>query len=333
MKNWIIIVSLLTLALYPILDLGFGISNSKFIIQNSKLVFPPLPESEALRFEKVIFDDLSRIDYSSLVKGRYKLLLLENLRVAEWDEADIEMVVGLLTDNRAEFQPSLLKINSTHEETAEQYAHQLSALQIDNCMEFWNDKSERILTGADRYGIPPEIVVAILKVETNFGRYSGKVPLFNVFWSLSLADHPDVVDEILIGQGDEREEQKRRLLRRARWGRSELLVLIDLIKSGTEEELIWVKGSWAGAFGLPQFIPSSYLAYARDGDDDDILDLYDYDDAAASIAYYLQANGWKGRIDRDRQKKVIMRYNHSVHYADCILALADSIRFRLKDEG
>ncbi|NQT35749.1 lytic murein transglycosylase [bacterium] len=284
-----------------------------------------------MRFEKVIIDDLSRIDYSSHVEGRYKLLLLENLGAADWDESDIAIVARLLIDSRAEFQPSLLRRNSTHEETAEQYAHQLASKQVDKCMEFWSVKREIIANGADRYGIPPEIVVSILKVESNFGKYIGKAAVFNVFWSLSVADHPDVVDEILIGQGDEREEQKRRLLRRARWGRSELMTLVDLMKEGTDEKLVWGKGSWAGAFGLPQFIPSSYRAYARDGDDDNILDLYEYDDAAASIAYYLKANGWKGQIDRERQKKVIMRYNQSSHYADCILALADSIQFRLKE--
>ncbi|MDP8239946.1 MAG: lytic murein transglycosylase [Candidatus Hatepunaea meridiana] len=283
--------------------------------------------NEDLRLEKVILDE---IDLNNANLGKYKTYLLETLKLNDWNNDDITLVQHYLNDHRAEFRPSLLKVNTTHQETKEQYTHQKASREVDRCMEFWKDKGVIISGISNYYGIPPEIVVSILKIESDFGRFKGREPVFNVFWNLSLSDHPEVLKEVLTEEAELRNEQKRRLLRRARWGRSELSVLIDLIKEGSDDRLLWTNGSWAGAFGLPQFIPSSYRAYAQDGDGDGNKDLDNIDDAAASIANYLKSNGWRGNVNRQKQKKVIMRYNISSHYADCILALADSINYRIK---
>ena len=89
-------------------------------------------------------------------------------------------------------------------------------------------------------------------------------------------------------------------------------------------------GSWAGAFGLCQFIPTSYRAYGRDGNHDNVIDLDNVSDAAASIANYLIENGWTNNMNRAKQKESIMRYNHSEFYADCVLSLADGIERQWK---
>ena len=284
---------------------------------------------EALKIEKLAIYEIPEISQTVVLTDRYKLLLLENLQADEWIEEDLELVKHFLADARAQFQPGILEINTTHQETEVQYAHQLATAQVVRCMEFLDAKGDEVKSSSEKYGVPAEIIVSILKVESNFGSYPGKEYIFNVFWSLSLGDHPGVLDEMHAVKGMDQKEQAQRLRRRARWGRSELLEIIHQVKGGAGDWIMWIKGSWAGAFGLPQFIPSSYSAYGRDGNDDGIVDLNNISDASASIAYYLKANGWKGKIGRDRQKKVIMRYNHSSHYADCILALADSIHQRL----
>ena len=263
----------------------------------------------------------------------YKRTLMRTLVQHGWDEVDLEIVKHAISDPRAEFFPALLRINSTHQETEALYGHQLTRQSVDRCMKFWEDEGDRIKKAAKPYGVPPEIIVAILKIETNLGLDKGNHAVFNVFWSLSLADHPAILKRALTDSSEARNDQRKRLLRRAKWGRSQLYELISMVRDGTGEWILWEKGSWAGAFGLPQFIPASFRSYGRDGNGDNKIDLDDICDSAASIAYYLKANGWRGKMNQSRKKKVIMRYNYSTHYADAVLNLVDLIHNRLAEKG
>ncbi len=289
-----------------------------------------LTPNEALMIEKVVLETVRSSD-SAVRTGNYKKLLLESLAGEGWDNEVIEQIRTYLDDPRAVFRSRVLKINSTHVETKVQYDHHLTAESVDMCMSFWKINGEKVTEAVSPYPVPQEVVVSILKVESNFGTHKGKEAVFNVFWSLSLADHPQVLKEALTEEGVARLEQKRRLQKRAKWGRSELRELVCLVMEGENEDLIWSASSWAGAFGLPQFIPTSYGAYARDGDNDGKIDLDNISDAVASIAYYLKSNGWKTNADHRRKTKVIMRYNNSSHYAGCILELADLIGKRIGD--
>ena len=88
-----------------------------------------------------------------------------------------------------------------------------------------------------------------------------------------------------------------------------------------------MKGSWAGAFGICQFIPSSYVRFAVDGNGDGVIDLFDFRDAVASIANYLKAHGWEnGRLEAKRQ--AIYAYNHCDSYVDAVLAYAKATKER-----
>jgi len=177
-----------------------------------------LSSGESFRFEKVILD--------TGVSDKYKLCLLSNLAEAGWDGDDIALVRQYLTDPRAQFRPSVLKTNVTHEETEELYLHHLAPSSVDKCMDFYRVEGVRIARASKPYGIPPELIVAILKVESNFGSHKGSEPVFNVFWSLSIGDCPLVLEEVLTEQGEALKEQRKRLLKRARWGRSLLLALV-----------------------------------------------------------------------------------------------------------
>jgi membrane-bound lytic murein transglycosylase B len=86
-----------------------------------------------------------------------------------------------------------------------------------------------------------------------------------------------------------------------------------------------VRGSGSGAFGLPQFLPSSYLRFGVDGDRDGRVSLYDPADAIASAANYLARHGWRPGISHAEQRQVIWAYNHSDPYIDTVLELADAL--------
>ena len=155
------------------------------------------------------------------------------------------------------------------------------------------------------YGVEKEVLVAILRIETNFGRARGTVPIFNSLLTLSLVEN-----------------------RRSAWAEEELASLLFMCQ-GSQKDPLEIRGSWAGAFGLPQFIPSSYLKYAVDGDGDGTVDLNNRTDALASIANYLKAFGWNGK-DPAGKKQAIYAYNHCDNYVQAVLTYAQALRIEPK---
>jgi len=121
----------------------------------------------------------------------------------------------------------------------------------------------------DKYGVPGSIVIAIWGIESNFGRFSGVRPTIATL--ATLAYDP----------------------RRSTMFRRELFDALKILDSGDVEPSA-MQGSWAGALGQPQFMPSSFLLYAQDFDGDGRRDIWNSQaDVFASIANYLGAHGWQ----------------------------------------
>jgi len=287
------------------------------------------PPQETIRTDR---PDLTGLitDTPTPLKDPHKRLLIDWLAGFDWSDTEIAQLRRHLSDPRAAFRPEVLKVNVNHVESEDLYTQHLTSESVEMCLEFWETQGKKITTAAAPDKIPPEIILSILKVETNLGKYPGRESVFNVYWSLSLADNPRILNEILPqkGSGSDDDERKR-LKRRAAWARSQLRDLLYMSRRGTGVDPLGTVGSWAGAFGLPQFIPTSYRAYGRDGNGDGVIDLDDIEDAVASIAHYLEVNGWPKGKSLKRQRKALLRYNHSTFYADCILALSDSLSHRL----
>ena len=120
------------------------------------------------------------------------------------------------------------------------------------------------------FGVPKEIITAILGVETNFGNNMGSYRVIDSLTTLGFDDP-----------------------RRSKFFRSELIQLFILTRENNLD-ILKIKGSYAGAMGYSQFISSSYRAYAIDYDGDGYVDLFNsIDDAIGSIANYLKRHGWK----------------------------------------
>lgn len=121
---------------------------------------------------------------------------------------------------------------------------------------------------SDRYGVQPRFIVAIWGVETRYGAIKGKTEILPALATLAFDR------------------------RRSRFFRAQLLDALRMVDKGYIG-LADMKGSWAGAMGHPQFIPSSYLAFAQDFDGDGRRDIWNnLGDVFASIANYLSAHGW-----------------------------------------
>jgi membrane-bound lytic murein transglycosylase B len=121
---------------------------------------------------------------------------------------------------------------------------------------------------SEKYGVPPQVIVAIWGIESNFGRFSGVRPTVPAL--ATLAWDP----------------------RRSTFFRGELFDALEILNRG-DITLPSLKGSWAGAMGQPQFMPSSYLRFAEDFDSDGRRDIWSSaPDVFASVANYLKGHGW-----------------------------------------
>lgn len=236
---------------------------------------------------------------------------------------------------------------------------------------FWKKHAATISRAQERYGVPPEIVVAIIGVETQFGRNTGGYPVIDALSTLML-DYPP----------------------RSAFFRRELTEYL-LLSRELNINPCGLSGSYAGAMGLPQFMPSSYRRYAVDFNDDGKRDLLTSpEDAIGSVAFYLKEHGWEAdapvaddvhlegtlyfwieklglqpalsarqltrygifprRLDNPERRGalislegeygpfhrvgynnfyVITRYNHSKHYAMAVYELAEMIRRRAENKS
>jgi membrane-bound lytic murein transglycosylase B len=136
-------------------------------------------------------------------------------------------------------------------------------------VEFWHSHAELIAAVAEQYGVEPEYLVSILGVETLWGRNTGKFRVMDVL-STAAFDYP----------------------RRADFFRSELREFLLLAREEGSDPFEF-RGSYAGAMGMPQFMPSSYHRFAQDWDGDGHRDIRDNTgDILASVANYFVAHGW-----------------------------------------
>lgn len=146
----------------------------------------------------------------------------------------------------------------------------LTEKRIKRGVEFWNKHRELLRQVEAKYNVPAEIIVAIVGVETFYGTYKGKSPVFDTLVTFAF-DYP----------------------KRAKFFTRELEEFLLLVRE-QNLDLRGINGSYAGAMGMPQFISSSYRAYAVDFDGDGQINLFDsLPDVLGSVANYFKRHGWQ----------------------------------------
>ena len=167
----------------------------------------------------------------------------------------------------------IAKITRPVEKTKPWHAYRnifLDEARIQGGADFWRTYHATLARAEQNYGVPPEIIVAIIGVETRYGRITGSDGVLEALATLAF-DYP----------------------KRAPFFRSELEHYLLLAREENIEPLT-LQGSYAGAMGLAQFMPSSYRAYAVDFDNDGHRDLWHNPvDAIGSVANYLGAHRWR----------------------------------------
>ena len=164
----------------------------------------------------------------------------------------------------------------------------------------------------------------------------GKFPVGWVYLALSLSAHPDFTKEMLkllpaklasnnpknLSLHDAEAKVIERCKSKSLWAIDEMKAL-DFIREAKFFNPLKTKSSFAGAFGLGQFIPSTYLKFSESLYRKK-ADLFKISDAVVSVAHFLKENGWNDQ-DIESQTKALFAYNHSKDYGAVILKLADAV--------
>lgn len=198
---------------------------------------------------------------------------------------------------KAEPQPKIIELMTRPAEKVspwwEYRSRFLTRERIDKGVQFYLEHRKVLEPIAQAHGVPPEYIVAIIGVETFYGRITGRFRVIDALATLAF-DYPP----------------------RSAFFRDELEQFLLLAKEQRAIEALKTQGSYAGAMGLPQFMPSSYRKWAVDGGTDGDIDLWNHrDDMFASVANYFRDHGWQtggpvlteARLDPDPTFSIVPR--------------------------
>ncbi len=191
-----------------------------------------------------------------------KVALKNNISEKTFDKvmANVKFLPNVIKYDR--YQPEF------YEDTKTYISKRTSSKKVSKGLNFYEENSKLINTIENQYNIEKELLLALMGIETNFGTYVGKMDILSSLATLSF-------DE-----------------RRSEFFSNELIILLRLIENNRIDYKT-LYGSWAGAFGYFQFMPSTMKNYAIDYDKNDYIDLKNNNDAYASAANYLNKIGWK----------------------------------------
>jgi len=256
--------------------------------------------------------------------------------ITKLNEADVDssFIAQIINHPETKFNDKFVKINVTGYLKKPDYSSHYNKSSVQKSKTFLNNNIDILKAAEKKYGVPAEAITSILWVETRHGGYTGKNQLPSVFLSTALASENeyikmnlDVLEKEHVKGTGEYNKLKKKILSRAKkksqWA-IEQLVAMSKINEKLPVPVTEIKGSWAGAFGWSQFLPSSYESWAVDGNGDGIVDLFDKEDAIFSVANYLKKHGW-GK-SKKAQRKAVYGYNHSNDYVDAVLKLAGKIK-------
>lgn len=253
-----------------------------------------------------------------------------SFRLVSEEGLDEALVLRLLEGENALVDTAIIAKNLKQVEYKATYDRFIELESVHKGQRFLEENLSWMRAHEKKYGVEAELITAIFLIESDLGRYPGRYNLLKVFISLassSQEEHLQKVYKKLLPKYPDLDYQwlQRRAQKKSTWGYRQLVALLHLSDRIDIEN---VKGSWAGAFGICQFIPSSCLSYAVDGNGDGLIDLYDFNDAAASVANYFKVHGWQSGLDRQAREKVVWSYNHSLLYCQTVVELAYRLRQR-----
>jgi len=209
------------------------------------------------------------------------------------------------------------------------YDQFLTRSSIDQAIDYLGRHQKALKQAQGVYNVDEEVITAIILVESRLGTSIGKRLIFNTLSALAALDNKNTRDGLWHSYLKNKTKESRRRFdtwasRKSAWAYSELKAYLKYVKTQGLDPFS-VRGSYAGALGIPQFVPSSVLRFAQDGNRDGRIDLYDHEDAIESIANYLKQHGWRPSLKRREAFRILLSYNQSKYYANTILNIAERL--------
>ena len=242
---------------------------------------------------------------------------------------DPVMLKTLFQKPDVHFEPRTMSLYFMHSEARVNYDQFLSPESLQKAKKYIQDHLSDLNAAEETFGVNKEVITAIMLVETRLGTYLGTSSILNTLSSLVAMKDSGLREIVWNSIQPERRPEKpafeEKASNKSEWAYQELKAYLKY----TEREKIdptTIFGSYAGAMGIAQFMPSNILTYARDGNHDGRIDLFDPSDAIMSIANYLKSFGWKPGISYETAFDVVYHYNHSKVYVTTILKIADQLK-------
>ncbi len=253
--------------------------------------------------------------------------LVERLQM---DGLDGRYLQDIFTRQELKLMPKAVAKSLVRKEANLNYAQFLERYSVTRTISYLKTHNRILKKMESHFNISAPVVVAILSVETSCGRYMGSFEAVNILVTQTLSLEPEIsrqiYDQIPLEERSELDpkEIRKRLRKKSIRAYKELKALLTHVKDQNIDPFT-IKGSIEGAIGLPQFLPSNIKRYGFDGNGDGKIDLFQHEDAIASIASYLKAHNWREDNNYKKKKEIIRDYNPSDYYASTILKLAERL--------
>lgn len=242
---------------------------------------------------------------------------------------DSSYLIKIISDGRVKFDEKYIKINISSILKKSDYTGNYNQYSIKKVKRFIEENKEAFDECSEYYDIPQEAIASILWIETKNGAYLGFNHILSVFLSASMSEETQFIQmnyETFRASKEFEDKDsayiwnyiKARASKKANWAIEELIALEQMYKKYSID-ILNLYGSWAGAFGYSQFLPTSFVKYSVDGDNDGFINLFSLKDAIFSIANYLQQHGWTNEYEA--QSQAVFSYNNSKEYVNAVLTL------------
>lgn len=286
----------------------------------------------------VAIGEQDKLRYSS--KQAFELQIPEDSNYKGWDFLAEKLIkdgipktsVALVFNDDRMPAISFIPFKLNPVESNQIYNNVTSKERLDRAESFLSTHQDSFTAAEKKYGVTRFAIAAIISVETNWGSYVGTEKVVNRLARVSSAGEPQNLRlnfEKLKSEDPsvsfEATQQRAKYLFETFYPH-----VVALFHSYSEDstKMLDLKGSVAGAFGLPQFLPKSLELFGVDGNNDGVVDLFTPEDAIFSVANFLKSSGWRKNMDPQQKLEVLWHYNRSEAYGRAIIRVALSLQNR-----
>ncbi|MBW1740509.1 MAG: lytic murein transglycosylase [Deltaproteobacteria bacterium] len=245
------------------------------------------------------------------------------------DDFDRALIRSLYSRPEVGFDKEAVSAYFLHREATLNYDQFLTQSSIDQAAAYLIQHQKALKRAESVYGVDGEVITAIILVESRLGTLMGKRLVLNTLSTLAALSHAGTRERLWRALLKHKANGPKNQFdawatQKSAWAYGELKAYLKYISTqGLNPFSMY--GSYAGALGIAQFMPSSVLKFARDGNRDGQINLYHHEDAIESIANYLKRHGWHPGLKHHEAFLVLLSYNHSKYYADTIIKVAERL--------